>query len=168
MLPSVDDARGDAADVPAPSKDRRWDIDERGHGIAAATAEARRIRELAAHAESSLWVAEDPDAHLWPHLQRAIEAADSPWRRSDHRIDADGRLVVDLVHAPIDGVPAKAVLRSAVLWLIGQVAEGATFIEIGDDRGGQPLVVDVVTGMLDDQTPFRTHGHTLRFRVTAG
>jgi hypothetical protein len=28
--------------------------------------------------------------------------------------------------------------------------------------------VDVVTGLLDDQTPFKSHGHTLRVSATLG
>jgi 2-polyprenyl-6-methoxyphenol hydroxylase-like FAD-dependent oxidoreductase len=34
--------------------------------------------------------------------------------------------------------------------------------------GFDSLVIDIVTGMLDDQTPFKAHGQTLRFQVTTG
>ena len=34
--------------------------------------------------------------------------------------------------------------------------------------GGESVVeVDLVTGMLDDETAFRTHGHTVRLRISA-
>jgi 2-polyprenyl-6-methoxyphenol hydroxylase-like FAD-dependent oxidoreductase len=34
--------------------------------------------------------------------------------------------------------------------------------------GFDSLVIAIVTGTLDDQTPFKAHGHTLRFQVTTG
>ena len=152
--------------IPPPSKERRWDIDERGDGVADATAAAGRIDELRAHANRPRWVAEEPDLHLWPHLDRAIKANGSPWLGGAHSIDSDGRFVVDLVRAPASDDRARAALRGDVLRLLGLVAESATFIEIDERQGDEQLVVDVVTGVLDDQSPFKAHGHTIRFRVT--
>jgi hypothetical protein len=154
--------------IPVPSRDRRWDIDERGEGIADAAAAAGRIGALRSHAERPGWVAEEPEVHLWPHLDRAIHAEGSPWIRAEHWLDADGRLIVDLAHAPVEGDRARAVIQSEVLQLLGFVAESATFLEIDERRPDDSVVVDVVTGVLDDQSPFKAHGHTLRFRVTTG
>jgi hypothetical protein len=38
-------------------------------------------------------------------------------------------------------------------------------VEVDQSGSEDALVVDAVTGLLDDQTPFRSHGHTIRFRV---
>jgi hypothetical protein len=151
--------------IPPPSKERRWDVDERGDGVADAAAAAGRIDELRAHATRPGWVAEEPEAHLWPHIERAITADGSPWLGATHSTDPDGRLVVDLVHAPVADDRARAALLADVFRLLGLVAESATFIEIEEWRDA-PLVMDVVTGVLDDQSPFKAHGHTIRFRAT--
>lgn len=152
--------------TPPPSKERRWDIDERGEGVADAAAAAGRIDELRAHAERPGWVTEEPEAHLRPHLDRAINAGGSPWLGAGHSIDPDGRFVVDLVHAPVAENRARAAVQADVLHLVGLIAESATFIEIEERLRDGRLVVDVVTGVLDDQSPFKAHGHTIRFRVT--
>ena len=154
--------------IPPPSKDRRWDIDARGVGVADAGDLAPRLRALQEAAEQPLWVTEEPGAHLWPHLQRAIEEAGSGWTSAEYAIDEDGRLVIELVHAPVDGDRLRAVLQADVLQLLGSVIEGATFLEIQQRGANDALVVDVVTGLLDDQTPFKTHGHTLRMSATPG
>ena len=160
------DVERERGSIPPPSKERRWDIDERGEGVADAVAEALRIDDLRGHAERPGWVTEEPEAHLWPHLERAIQEPGSPWVSAAHSVDVDGRLIVDLVHAPVEGDRARAVLQADVLRLVGLVIEGATFVEIEERGLDDTLVMDIVTGMLDDQTPFKAHGHTLRFRVT--
>jgi hypothetical protein len=162
------DVERERASIPPPSKERRWDIDERGEGVADAGAEARRIDDLRGHAERLGWVTEEPEAHLWPHLERAIEEPGSPWVSAAHSVDVDGRLIVDLVHAPDAGDLARAGLQADALRLVGLVIEGATFVEIEERGLDDTLVMDIVTGMLDDQTPFKAHGHTLRFRVATG
>ncbi len=155
----------EADTIPPPSKERRWDIDERGVGIADAGAFAPRIAALRDVAEEPSWVAEEPDAHLWPHIERAIAATGSPWRSAEHSIDGDGRLVVELVLEPVDADRRRAALQSEVMRLLGLVIEGATYIEVEAWSPDDVLAVDVVTGMLEDQTPFKGHGHTLRFRA---
>lgn len=162
------DVERERASIPPPSKERRWDIDERGEGVGDARAEARRIDDLRGHAERPGWVTEEPEAHLWPHLERAIKEPGSPWTSAAHSVDLDGRLIVDLVHAPVRGERARAVCQADTLLLVGLVIEGATFVEIEERGLDDTLVMDIVTGMLDDQTPFKAHGHTLRLRVTTG
>jgi hypothetical protein len=83
-------------------------------------------------------------------------------------VDADGRLIVELVHEPVDGDRARGVVQADVLRLLGLVIEGATYVEVEERRADGVLIVDVVTGMLDDQTLFKRHGHTLQFRVRTG
>jgi hypothetical protein len=154
--------------IPPPSKERRWDIDERGHGVADARAFVQRIGELQRVAAQPDWVAEEPDAHLWPHLQRAIEADGSPWTSGSWSIDDDGALNVELVHAPVDGDRPRAELAGEVLRLVGLVIEGSTYIEFEERRSDDTVAVDVVTGMLEDRTAFKGHGHTIRLRVRTG
>jgi hypothetical protein len=50
---------------------RRWDTDDRFTGVAEASAFAPAIEELAVFARRPGWVAEEPEAHLVPHLPGA-------------------------------------------------------------------------------------------------
>ena len=104
-------------------------------------------------------------AHLWPHLERAIAAPGSPWRSAEHLIDDDGRLIVDLVHEPVADDRRRAALQGEVIRLLGLVIEGSTYIEVEEWPADDVLVVDVVTGLLDDQSLFKAHGHTLQLRA---
>ncbi len=60
--------------------ERRWDTDTIGHGVADGTAFAPGVQRLLDALQRPDWVAEDPDAHLLPHLRRVYEAAASPWK----------------------------------------------------------------------------------------
>jgi hypothetical protein len=155
-----------------PDKTRRWDTDERGMGVADARALVPRVEALAEHTSRPDWVTEDAVAHLWPHLERAIAANGSPWAAShDVFVDGEGRLVVELTHAGAGGERSRGLAKADAFALIGQVAEATTFVRIANlDDGaaaGDPSVleIDVVTGMLDDETAFLTHGHTIRLRI---
>jgi hypothetical protein len=164
----------DAPEATPPDRSRRWDNDDRGTGIADASAELPRIVALGAHAGRTGWVAEEPGAHLWPHLERAIRTAGSPWRSARWSVDGDGRLIVDLEHVGDDADRPLAAVRADAFALIGHVAETSSFVrvvelaetngrEAGHDR---PIVqMDVVTGLLDDETSFASHGHTVRLRI---
>lgn len=50
--------------------DRRWDLDARGRGIGDGPRLVPGARELLDALARPDWVAEDPDAHLLPHLRR--------------------------------------------------------------------------------------------------
>ena len=154
--------------IPPPFKDRRWDDDARGEGVADARSMAPRLDALRQAADLPRWVTEEPDAHLWPHIRNEIEREGSGWTSGAYEIDQDGRLVIDLVHAPLDHDRRRAVLQADVLRLLGMVIEGATYIEIKHRDTDDSLLVDLVTGLLDDQTPFKTHGHTIRVTATSG
>jgi hypothetical protein len=158
----------------APDRTRRWEDDERGTGVADATAAVPRIAGLLAHAGRNDWIAEQPEAHLWPHLERAIATPGSPWRNASWTIDGEGRLVVELEHVGSERDRPIAELRADAFALVGQVAEISTFVrvvgppEVGGSlsTGAQAAVeVEVVTGMLDDETSFASHGHTIRLRI---
>ena len=62
-------------------------------------------------------------------------------------------------------------MRAAVFSLVGSFAELATYVrqrrseetEVGD----RTFLFEVVTGILDGETRFAPHGHTVRVRVSA-
>jgi hypothetical protein len=70
---------------------RRWDIDERGRGVADARHFADGARELVDAMVEEDWVAEDPDAHLLPHIRRACERDGAPLSESCKRPPAGRR-----------------------------------------------------------------------------
>jgi hypothetical protein len=138
---------------------RRWDIDERGHGVADARQFVDEVRELLAHVEEPDWVTEEPEAHLLPHLRRLCEAERSRLTIEDARVNDDGVLAVDL----------RWNCESDWLWpdlwsLIGAIAESGTYVRQRQENG--TFVCEVVTGMLGADTAFAPHGHTVRLRVT--
>ena len=139
---------------------RRWDNDTRGHGIADGRWIAPGARRLLDALAEPDWVAEDPDAHLLPHLRRVCEAAGSPWALTGTAL-RDGVYVVALEWARPE--PRLNLLRADAFALIGTVAEGATFVE--QRMGEEQIEFHVATGMLDGDSPFKGHGHLLRLRV---
>jgi hypothetical protein len=137
--------------------ERRWDIDERGHGVADARQFADRARELVAAMETTDWVTEEPEAHLLPHIRRICEA--SPLSLVSAEVDEDGVLVVDLRWEGGDESHWPDAWRA-----IGSFAESASYLHQRGENGTD--VFDVVTGMIAGETHFAPHGHTVRLRVT--
>lgn len=135
----------------------RWEGDERGRGTADARPLAGGARELLAAMEAEAWVAEEPEAHLLPHLERAV--AESPFELLGSRTEDDGTFVVDLRWRGNGSIGA---VRQAVFALVGSFAESATYVR--QRRDGDTVAFEVATGMLDDGT-FAPHGHTVRFDV---
>ena len=82
------------------ASERRWDIDERGRGIATGAAFAPNVDELGQAMGGEAWVAEDADAHLMPHIQAGCQAKDSRVSLLDASV-LEAVLVVEL--AWIDG-----------------------------------------------------------------
>ena len=74
---------------------RRWDDDERGHGIADARRLAPGARELVDAMEQPDWVAEQPEAHLLPHVVRYCGEPGSPLRLEEATV-TDGLLELTL------------------------------------------------------------------------
>jgi hypothetical protein len=140
---------------------RRWEGDERGHGVADGARLAPGVQRLLAAMARPGWVAEDPDAHLLPQLRAAWGRPGSPWTLRSVGFDgALYRLTVDWA-----GQPATLrQLRADAFALIGAIAEGATNVY----QRVLPTGVDfeVATGLLEEQTPFGSHGHLLRLCVT--
>lgn len=147
----------------------RWDIDERGAGIGDASALAPGARELLDALTETGWVAEDPDAHLLPHLHRACEAL--PLELDQVATDEAGAYLVSLRWTGACGDARAA--REAAFGLIGSIAESATYVRqrrsgAGDvDRAepGDDVLFEAATGMLGADTAFASHGHVLALRI---
>ena len=137
---------------------RRWDTDERGRGVASAEAYLEHADALRAAMVEPDWVAEEPDMHLLPHVRRFCEASEV-LRLDDWSIE-DGVLVLDLTTA----TTSWGARREAVHALIGTFAEPATLVR--ELRQDHDFVV--VTGVLEGDSVFAPHGHTVRLRVGGG
>lgn len=149
----------------------RWEGDEPGRGVG----DARRVLpgagELVEMLSAPEWVAEHPEAHLLPHLERACVPG-APLSLDGAEADADGAYVIDLTW---HGQPADLRgLRAAVFALIGEVAESATYVrqrrehpapDVDVGEPGGRVIFEVATGMLSPDTSFATHGHVLVLRV---
>ena len=146
----------------AGSRPPRWDPDERGVGVADARAHLGRVDALRAAADEDGWVAEEPEAHLLPHIVRHI-AEGAPFALQRATTDGDGTLEVVLRWAgPADA--GRGTVRAAAYALIGVIAESTSLVtETSNDRA--PQAFEVVTGMLAGQGRFAPHGHTLRLVV---
>jgi hypothetical protein len=135
----------------------RWDTDERGHGVADARQFADAARDLVAAMEATDWIAEEPEAHLLPHIRRICE--ESLLSLAEAGVAEDGVLVVELHWQGGDESHWPEVWR-----VIGSFAESASYLHQRSENGTD--VFDVVTGMLAEETVFAPHGHTVRLRVT--
>ena len=140
---------------------RRWDGDERGAGIASGDAFAPDLATLHGQLGATDWIAEDPHAHLLPHIVRAC-AAGRDLAVLETRFGDDGVYAVTLDWRPHDHSPP---MRERIFAVIGSFAEASTHVVESSDREDDVVEYDVVTGMLPHQTPFRTHGHLVRLRI---
>jgi hypothetical protein len=150
----------------------RWDDDDRGRGVADARRLLPGVEELMTALADPDWVAEHPEAHPFPHLRRRFEADGSPFELAGAGDELDGGYAVDLAWRGARG-DLRAV-RASVYALVGEVAESATYVRervvppAADVDGGAPgarVVFEILTGMLDADTPFASHGHVLLLRV---
>jgi hypothetical protein len=134
---------------------RRWDVDERYVGVADASPAVPALERLLAACRTPGWVTEDADAHLGVHLRRACAAEGSAFRWLDAEQTVDGVLVVRLAST----LGPHDTFRGAVA-LLAVVAESAFAV-----RRTGPWTVECVTGMLDHDGEFATHGHTVRLEI---
>jgi hypothetical protein len=138
---------------------RRWDMDERGAGIASGEPFAEGVDALREQMRAPDWIAEEADRHLLPHIRRACDAI-GRLEVLDEAQGADGIYTVRLAwHGDAD----VGAVRRDVFRLVGAFAESSTHVR--QRTVGDAVEFDVVTGMLPDETPFRTHGHLVCFRV---
>ena len=143
---------------------RRWDDDERGHGVADARQLVTGARELVAAFEAPNWVAEDPDLHLKPHVDAWLQA-DGRLELTRAYTDDRGAFILDL--SWLGGPAGPGEVRAAVYALLGQFAESATYVRQRRDENDRPvpkLRFEVGTGELDGA--FASHGHTVLITVT--
>ena len=135
---------------------RRWDTDQRGHGVASASEGVGDLDRLRAAMLEPDWVAEDPEHHLLPHVERACRERGWSVRRAE---------VVDAV-LEVDVLVAEASLgarREVAFALIGTFAEASTHVvDFGSDRDVELVVT---TGMLPGDGAFAPHGHLVRLAV---
>ena len=135
----------------------RWDIDERGRGVASAeeaVPDLDRLREAMLVPD---WVSEDPDAHLVPHMRRVCD--ERGWKLERAEI-VDAVLEVDALTP--EGSPAP---REAAFALLGSFAEASTHIVERSPDVGRDVELFITTGMLEGDGRFAPHGHTVRIRV---
>lgn len=137
---------------------RRWDTDQRGHGVADARARLAAIQQLAELAGSPDWVTEDPEAHLLSKLRSRTEGTDLTITAV--RVEPDGALGIDLHGARKLN---RRDLRQTVWSILGGVAELSSHVR--ETQVGESVRFDVVTGIAPGDGRFATHGHTLRLNV---
>jgi hypothetical protein len=144
---------------------RRWDGDERGAGIADARRFVPGVEELLAEMRREAWVAEEPELHLLPHVQRSCESL--PLHFVDARTAEDGSFDIELGWTgELQGIAA---VRAAVFSLVGSFAEVSTYIRqrrSNADGIGEIVTFEIVTGILGEESSFIPHGHTIRVSVT--
>jgi hypothetical protein len=138
----------------------RWEGDTAGRGIGDARAFLPGVEQLCEEMERAHWVAEDPELHLLPHLQRVIDAAGSPWvLHSSERLGTIYQLHLGWQR---EGCSRHG-LRADVFALIGAIAELSTHVRerVADDH----ITFDITTGIMDTDGRFQGHGHLVRLRV---
>lgn len=104
------------------------------------------------------WVAEDPELHLLPHVERLC--AERGW-------DLDRSEVVDAVLEIDVAAPrtATATPRAVAFALLGTFAEASTHVVEESADVGRDVQLHATTGMLEGDGVFAPHGHTVRIRV---
>jgi hypothetical protein len=139
---------------------KRWDIDERGRGVASGEAFAGHLAELAHLMADPGWVTEEPEAHLLPLLEAACDEPDSLLHLDGARSDGE-ILVVELSARK----PERSVgdLRRAAVGLAAAVAEESTHMRQRLD--GDVLEFDIATGTAPSEAGFAPHGHLVRLRI---
>jgi hypothetical protein len=137
--------------------ERRWDTDQRLRGVADASAIAPYVDELRDLVTTPDWIAEDPEAHLLPHIERFT--AQEPRVRLVATRVSSGAFELDL---EVGRDLSRGAIRELAYRVVAAIAEGVTLVrQVGD--AGDPTF-EAVTGM-PPGTAFATHGHTLRIRI---
>lgn len=145
------------------ARERRWDIDERGRGIASGGVFAPNLDELIQDAAGDSWVAEDAEAHLMPHVRAACDAEHSLLQVVEAHL-RDDVLVIGL--AWIGEVPGPDVVRAEAFRVLGSFAEHSTHVRQRSTEHSTEF--EIATGTTEDETPFRAHGHLVLLRVRPG
>jgi hypothetical protein len=107
-----------------------------------------------------VWVTEDPEAHLLPHLVAACSEADAPLRITSVRSEGE-IFVVELETG--DGLDSIGEQRRAAVALVATIAEESTHIRQRKKNG--VIEFDLATGSVASETRFAPHGHLVRLRI---
>jgi hypothetical protein len=140
------------------SGERRWDTDERRHGVADAAIVAPLVDELRELVTQTDWVTEDPDLHLLPHIRRVI-AEEPAVKLVDTRVDG-GSFEVDLEYAA-DASPGMT--RALAYRVVAGFGEAMTFVRQTGNH--DDATFEVVTGTPRGGSVFATHGHRVTLRI---
>jgi hypothetical protein len=137
---------------------KRWDTDARGAGVASGGAAVSALDELRKALLAPDWVAEEPELHLLPHLERAATEL-------GYSITSD-LLGPGHLRVRIDGAPENAGERRHLAYLlIASIAESDTAVQERATSGGTEYLV--ATGLVRDDQPFAPHGHLLTIKLNA-
>jgi hypothetical protein len=140
---------------------RRWEDDERGHGVGDAAQLLPGARELIAAFSQPDWVAEQPELHLRPHIEAWCQRDERLLLVGDHTDDADV-YILDFEWRGANRSVGEA--RAAVFALLGSIAESATYVRqrrVNGDGSTLRLRFEVGTGELAPDGKFAPHGHVL-------
>ena len=144
----------------------RWDGDDRGEGVGDATTFLAGATELTDAMRHPTWVAERPEVHLLPHIERACESL--PLQLLGTSTSADGTFELRLNCTQAEASIGE--VRAAVFAVVGCFAEAATYVRQGRvdaaEAPGEGLLFEIVTGFLTSDTTFAPHGHTVRVSVS--
>lgn len=138
---------------------RRWDTDERGVGAGNARTMTPPVQRLLDAMQQDGWVAEEPKAHLLPHIAAFVERAPALWRLVQTTNEVD-RYVVDLEWRRRGGNMGDLVADTYAL--IGRIAE--THTHITQRKTASTVEFDITTGLLGDAS-FAPHGHVVTLRI---
>jgi hypothetical protein len=138
---------------------RRWDTDTTGHGAGSAAQQVDAVEALIDAMRLPDWVAEEPEQHLLPHIDRACAREGSPWRLISSRTEG----VVFVIELEWQRPAANLrQLAADAFSLVGLVAESNSHVR--QNAGEDYVDFEVTTGMLDGDSQFRGHGHLLLLR----
>lgn len=140
---------------------RRWDDDERGHGIGDAAQLVTGASELVAAFSQSDWVAEQPELHLRPHIEAWCQRDERLALVGDKTDDTDA-YILDLEWCGAKRSVGEA--RAAVFSLLGSFAESATYVRqrrVNGNGSTMKLRFEVGTGELAPDAKFAPHGHVV-------
>lgn len=144
----------------------RWDTDDRGYGVGDAGQLVAGASELVAAFSESMWVAEQPENHLRPHVEEWCQR-DQRLALTDAQTDDTHAYILDLEWRGAPGAVGEA--RATVFSLIGSFAESATYVRqrrIGSRGDGSPILrFEVGTGELAPESRFAPHGHVVVLNV---
>jgi hypothetical protein len=141
----------------------RWDGDGRGSGVGDAARLVPGASQLVDAFNAPTWVAEEPEAHLLPHIE-AWCRIDSRLKLCSARVDGAAGYLVELEwRGPSEGVGQA---RAAVFSLIGAFAESATYVRqrrvmTDGEKPAGLLRFEVGTGELSPDSRFAPHGHVV-------